>query len=71
MLDGGTYCGKGGTTMAAVHGPGDNWWCHVWSAQTTCGVTGHHSTHVHTYICYVYTTQTNNLLSLLLHTALD
>ena len=22
MLDGGTNCGKGGTTMAAVHGPG-------------------------------------------------
>ena len=22
MLDGGTNCGKGGTTMSAVHGPG-------------------------------------------------
>ena len=22
MFDGGTNCGKGGTTMAAVHGPG-------------------------------------------------
>ena len=24
MLDGGTNCGKGGTTMAAVHGPKQN-----------------------------------------------
>ena len=37
MLDGGTNCGKGGTTMAAVHGPGDHWWRHVWSGWTTCG----------------------------------
>ena len=37
MLDGGTNCGKGGTTMAAVHGPGDHWWCCVWSSRTTCG----------------------------------
>ena len=28
---------KGGTTMAAIHGPGDHWWCRVWSGRTTCG----------------------------------
>ena len=37
MLDGGTNCGKGGTPMAAVHGPGDHWWHRVWSGRTTCG----------------------------------
>ena len=37
MLDGGTNCGKGGITMAAVHGPWDHWWRRVWSGRTTCG----------------------------------
>ena len=37
MLDGGTNCGKGETTMAAVHGPGDHWWRRVWFGRTTLG----------------------------------
>ena len=35
MYDGGTNCGKGGTTMA--DGLGDHWWHSVWSGRTTCG----------------------------------
>ena len=38
MLDEGANCGKGGTTMAAVHGPGDHWWRRVWSGRTNCGL---------------------------------
>ena len=36
MLDGGTNCGKGGITMAAVHGPAG-----PLAARTTYGVTDH------------------------------
>ena len=36
MLDGGTNCGKGGITMAAVHGPAG-----PLATRTTYGVTDH------------------------------
>ena len=53
MLNGGTNCGKGGTTMAAVHGPGDHWWRRVWSGRTTCGADNlrRDNAHIGSHVC--------------------